>query len=78
LNLIRVIPAEGKEMNGTLSVPEHRAGARETPHFRSIEFELEKHSTLVLETMVAPVEVAGFHEPPVLMGLGVSFSGGGV
>jgi len=65
-------------MNGILSVPEYRAGARETPHFRSMEFDLEKHSTLVLETMVAPVEVAGFHEPLVLVALGVSFTGEGV
>jgi hypothetical protein len=78
LNLIRVIPAKGKEMKGTLSVPEHRAGARETPHFRSIEYELEKHSTLVLETMVALVEVAGFPKPLMLLGLDVSFTGGGV
>ena len=65
-------------MNGTLGVPEHRAGARETPHFKSITFELEKHSTLVQETIVAPVELAGYHEPLVLMGLGVSFAGEGV
>jgi hypothetical protein len=78
LNLIRVIPAEGKEMSGTLSVPEYRAVARLTPHFRSTGFKLWKHSTLELETMVAPVEVTGFQEPPVLVGLGVSFTGRGV
>ncbi len=63
-------------MSGKLNVPEHRAVKRLTPHFRSAGFELGKHYTLVLETIAVSVELAGFHEPLALVGLGVSFTGG--